>query len=297
VKRIKQAFKEPLFVFLLLGGAMFALFQQVSNDYQPDNAKIVVTERQIQSLLLGFEKVWQRSPSETEVDGLIQNYIREEILYREALAIGLDKDDGIVRRRLSQKMAFISEDLASLDKPEEQELQAFLVAHAEDYRQPSRFSFRHIYLNTSKRGESAQSDAIALLAKLKTQDSNATLLGDPLMVKRQFNLETERDIERVLGSQFLQSLNDIPTGSWQGPISSGFGLHLVRVDERIEGKVSQLNEVRDEVVRDLGSEKRDQTNKAFYQNIRKRYTVKVESHSRISTASESEAKLTLIQGN
>lgn len=276
---------------------MFALFQQVSNDYQPDNAEIVVTERQIQSLLLGFEKVWQRSPSKTEVDGLIQKHIREEILYREALAIGLDKDDGIVRRRLSQKMAFISEDLASLDKPEEQELQAFLVAHAEDYRQPSRFSFRHIYLNTSKRGESAQSDAIALLANLKTQDSNATLLGDPLMVKQQFNLETERDIERVLGSQFLQSLNDIPTGSWQGPISSGFGLHLVRVDERIEGKVSQLNEVRDEVVRDLGSEKRDQTNKAFYQNIRKRYTVKVESHSRNNAASESEAKLTLIQGN
>jgi len=292
---MKKVFKEPLFVFLLLGGAMFVLFQQVTNDYQPDNAEIVVTEGHVQSLLLGFEKVWQRSPSEKEVDGLIQNYIREEVLYREALAMGLDKDDGIVRRRLSQKMAFISEDLASLDKPEEQELQTFLAAHAEDYRQPSRFSFRQIYLNTSKRGESAQADAIALLAKLKAQDSNAKSLGDPLMVKHQFNLETERDIERVLGAQFLQSLNDIPTGSWQGPISSGFGLHLVRVDERIEGKTPELKDVRDQVVRDWESKKRNQTNETFYENLRKHYTVTVENHSRNNTASENTTKLSMIQ--
>ena len=291
---MKKVFKEPLFVFLLLGGAMFVLFQQVSNDYQPDNAEIVVTEGHVQSLLLGFEKVWQRSPSEKEVDGLIQNYIREEILYREALVMGLDKDDGVVRRRLRQKMEFISEDIASWDKPEEQELQVFLAAHEKDYRQPSRFSFRQIYLNTSKRGESAQSDAIALLAKLKVQDSNAKSLGDPLMVKHQFNLETEREIKRVLGSQFLQSLNDIPTGSWQGPISSGFGLHLVRVDERIDGKLAELKEVRDQVVRDWESKKRNHTNETFYENLRKRYTVKVENHSRNNRASENITKLSMI---
>ncbi len=294
---MKEALKEPLFVFLLLGGAIFILFHQVANDYPPDNAEIVVTERQVQSLLLGFEKVWQRSPSEKEVDGLIQNYIREEIFYREALAMGLDKDDGIVRRRLSQKMAFISEDLANLDKPEEQELQTFLVAHKQDYRQPSRFSFRHVYLNTSKRGESSQSDAISILAMLKEQDSNAKLLGDPLMVNHQFNLETEREIERVLGSQFLQSLTDIPEGSWEGPIRSGFGLHLVYVNERIEGRSAKLNEVRDQVVRDWGSEKRIQTNEEFYEILRKRYSVKVENYSRSNTISENTTKLSMIQGD
>ena len=291
---MKKVFKEPLFVFLLLGGAMFVLFQQVANDYQPDNAEIVVTEGHVQSLLLNFKKVWQRSPSEKEVDGLIQNHIREEVLYREALAMGLDKDDGIVRRRLSQKMKFISEDLASLDKPEEQELQAFLTANAKDYHQASRFSFRQIYLNSSKRGESVQSDAIALLEKLKAQDSNAKSLGDPMMVKHQFNLETEREIKRVLGAKFLQSLNDIPTGSWQGPISSGFGLHLVRVDQRVEGKASELKEVRDQVVRDWESKKRKQTNKAFYENLRKHYTVTVENHSRNNTATENTTKLSMI---
>lgn len=292
---MKKVFKEPLFVFLLLGGAMFVLFQQVSNDYQPDNAEIVVTEGQIQSLLLGFEKVWQRSPSKKEVDGLIQSYIREEIFYREALAMGLDKDDSIVRRRLRQKMEFILEDIASLDKPEEQELQVFLATHEEDYRQPSRFSFRQVYVNTSKRGESAQSDTIALLAKLKVQDSNAKSLGDQLMVKHQFNLETEREIERVLGSQFLQSLNDISAGSWQGPIRSGFGLHLVRVDEHIERKTPELNEVRDQVVRDWELEKRNQANETFYENLRKSYTVKVENYSSNNALSENTTKLSMIQ--
>lgn len=292
---MKKVFKEPLFVFLLLGGAMFVLFQQASNDYRPDNAEIVVTKGHVLSLSLNYKKVWQRSPNAEELDGLIQNYIREEILYREALALGLDKDDGIVRRRLRQKMEFILEDIASLDKPEEQELQDYLVAHKENYRRPSRFSFRQIYLNTTKRGESAQSDAIALLAKLKAKETDAKSLGDQLMIKYKFNLETEREIERVLGSQFLRSLNDIPAGSWQGPISSGFGLHLVRVDERIEGEAPKLNEVRDQVVRDWESKKRIQTNEAFYENLRKRYTVKVENYSKNSTIGDSTNKLSMIQ--
>jgi parvulin-like peptidyl-prolyl isomerase len=274
---MEKVFKEPLLVFLLLGGAMFALFQQVSNNYQPDNAEIVVTEVQIQALLERFEKVRQRLPSEEEVDGLIQNYVREEVLYREALALGLDRDDSIVRRRLTQKMEFLSEDLASLNQPTEQELEAYLTKHQDDYRQPSRFSFRQIYFNTSKRGDSAQSAAMSLLAKLKTQDTNTEAMGDPLMVKQQFNHETERDIQRVLGEAFVKALREIPAGGWQGPIRSGFGLHLVRIDEHMVGKASELDEVRKQVVRDWSSEKQKLTNKVFYKSLRKRYVVIVES--------------------
>ncbi len=292
---MKKVFKEPLVIFLLLGGAIFVLFQQVSNDYQPDNDEILVTAGHVQSLSLNYEKVWQRSPNAKELEALIQNYIREEIFYREALAFGLDKDDSIVRRRLQQKMEFISEDLASLDKPEEQELQDYLVANKDNYRQPSQYSFRQIYINTSKRGDSAQSDAVALLAKLKEQDSNAKSLGDPLMIKHQFNLETEREIERVLGAQFLLSLSDMPTGSWQGPIRSGFGLHLVRVDERINGRAANLSEVRDQVVRDWGVTKRKQANEMFYENLRKRYKVKVEKYSEDNSANDSTAKISMNQ--
>jgi hypothetical protein len=288
-------FKEPLLVFLLLGGAMFVLFQQVSNDYQPDNSEISVTERQIKALSLGFEKVWQRSPNEEEVEGLIQNYIREEVLYREALAMGLDKGDSVVRRRLHQKMEFLTEDIASLDKPTEQELQAYLLVNQDAYRQPARFSFRQVYLSVSKRGQTAQADAIALLAKLKKQDSNAATLGDPLMVNHQFNLATEQEIERVLGRDFLQSLNETPAGNWQGPLSSGFGLHLVRIDKYIKSEAPGLNEVRKQVVRDWGAKKRNQTNETFYENLRKRYTVRVEDHSRNNIVSETTIKLSMIQ--
>lgn len=287
---MKKIFKEPLLIFLLLGGAMFVLFQQVSNDYQPDNAEIVVTEGQIKALSLGYEKVWQRSPNEKEVEGLIQNYIREEVLYREALAMGLDKGDSVVRRRLSQKMEFLSEDIASLDEPSEQELQAYLLANQDAYRQPARFSFRQVYLSVSNRGKTAQADAVALLAKLEKQDSNAATLGDPLMVNHQFNLATEKEIERVLGREFLQSLNETPIGNWQGPLSSGFGLHLVSIDKRIESEAPELDEVRKQVVRDWGSEKQKQANETLYKNLRKRYKVTVEDRSN-NTRSESAAKL------
>lgn len=290
---MKKIFKEPLLVFLLLGGAMFVFFQQVSDDSLPDNAEIVVTQGHIQALLLGFEKVWQRSPSAKELDGLIQNYIREEVLYREALAMGLDRDDGIVRRRLRQKMEFISEDLASLDAPDEQQLQSYLTAHQEDYRQPTYFSFRQIYFDTSKRGQAAQADAENLLAKLRIQEADVTILGDSLMLKQQFNSETETEIERALGAQFLQSLRDTPTGSWQGPIESGFGLHLVRIDERINGELPILNDVREMVTRDWASEKRKQTNEAFYESLRKRYKVTVENHVNDDRIDESAATLSM----
>ncbi len=290
---MKKIFREPLVVFLLLGGAMFALFQQVSNDALPDNVEIVVTKGHIQALLVGFEKVWQRSPSAKELDGLIQNYIREEVLYREALAMGLDRDDGIVRRRLRQKMEFISENLANLDAPEEQELHVYLAAHQENYRQPTRFSFRQIYFNTSKRGQAAQADAMTLVATLQAQDADVATLGDPLMVKQQFNSETEREIERALGSQFLQSLRETPTGSWQGPITSGFGLHLVRIDERIDGELSKLNDVRELVIRDWASVKRKQTNEAFYETLRKRYKMTVENLKSENKSNESTTKLSM----
>ena len=290
--------REPLFHFLLAGVALFVLFSAVNKNrpgFGNSDSEILISEGRIYSITQKFAKVWQRPPTEKEVKGLIQNYIREEILYREALAMGLDRDDTIVRRRMRQKMEFISDDIARLDEPTVQDLQAYLTKHQEDYRQPSRFSFRQIYFNTSKRGESAQSAAMSLLAKLKAQDKNANTdtMGDPLMVKHQFNNETEREITRVLGEDFLKALREIPVGDWQGPIRSGFGLHLVHIDENIAGKASELNEVRELVVRDLNAEKRKQTNEMFYENLRKGYTVKVENYTKKSSASENTTSLSM----
>ncbi|NOQ14120.1 MAG: hypothetical protein GQ583_06535, partial [Methyloprofundus sp.] len=169
-------------------------------------------------------------------------------------------------------------------------LQVFLNAHSEDYRQDSRFSFRHIYFDSSKRGQEAQLDAVALLAKIQLKIVDISREGDSLMLKQEFNDETEREIKRALGSQFLQSLRDTPVGSWQGPIKSGFGLHLVRIDKHLDGKIPTLNDVRELVVRDWSIQKRKQMNEAFYTNMRKNYKVSVAKPNTASVEKLSLAK-------
>jgi parvulin-like peptidyl-prolyl isomerase len=156
-------------------------------------------------------------------------------------------------------------------------LQAFLDASPDAYRQSSRYSFRQVYLNSGQRGQSAESDAKTMLAKLRVGEADAASAGDSLMLRYQFDNETDREIERALGRQFLEGLVKSPTGSWQGPIVSGFGLHLVYVSGRIDGEIPELSEVRDQVFRDWSSERRKQANEAIYQNLRKRYEVTVKN--------------------
>jgi parvulin-like peptidyl-prolyl isomerase len=276
---MKKILREPLFYFLMLGGFFFVLFQLVSDQGFGDSSqleKIVVSKGRIQALKLGFEKVWQRPPGQKELNGLIQSFIKEEVMYREALALGLDQGDPIVRRRLRQKIEFLFEDLTALEEPDDSELQAYLDANPEAYRQPSRFSFQQVYLNTSQRGPGVETDAKELLARLRAEDIDAASAGDSLMLKRQFVNETDRDIERALGRQFLDGLVAVPSGSWQGPVVSGFGLHLVYIHERIAGKIPELSATRDQVFRDWSSEQRKETNRQIYQNLRKRYEVTFE---------------------
>lgn len=276
---IGKILREPLLFFLLFGGALFALFHLVSDDEFGGTERleeIVVTEGRLQALVLGFEKVWQRPPTQIELDNLVEGFIREEVLYREALALGLERDDPIVRRRMRQKIEFLSEDLVGLEEPKDATLQAYLAANQETYRQPSRYSFRQVYLNANERGQSAAADAIEILTQLKAQDTDVDSIGDSIMIPRQFDLATENEIQRVMGQQFLESLQEISVHSWQGPIASGYGLHLVHIDEKIDGEAPGLDQVREAVFRDWSSEKRKETNEAFYQALRKRYKVSVE---------------------
>lgn len=247
--------------------------------------EIVITEGQVDALILGFEKVWQRLPTQQELDGLLQGHIREEVMYREALLMGLDRDDAIIRRRLQQKLEFLTDDIASLDEPSEEELQTFLSENPELFREQVRFSFEHIYFNVSERGASAMTDAESTLVDLRQVHStvsgeNSTTVVDPtrlgdqlLMSETRFLNTDEREIRRALGSQFLGGLKALPVGSWQGPIESGFGLHLLKISERIEGDLPSLTEIRNVVEREWASLKRTETNEAFYAAMRARYIV------------------------
>ena len=276
---MKTILKEPLLYFLILGAALFWIYAFVSNDRGVANeqlGEIMVTEGRIQALQVGFEKVWQRPPTATEQEGLVESFIREEVLYREALAMGLDRDDPIVRKRMNQKIEFLSEDLAGLQEPAEAELQAYLDANPESYRQPTSFSFRQVYLNPDKYGNEAENAALELLADLQSGEGDANEAGDTLMLKHQYINVSERNIGRELGRQFVEGLREIELGIWAGPVVSGFGWHLVKISDRIDGEIPDLDKVRELVMRDWGAEKRKQTNAAFYDALRKRYTVTVE---------------------
>jgi hypothetical protein len=283
---MRTLLREPLLYFLLLGAAMFGTYQLVSDAGFSGNQpleEIVITEGRIDALILDFERVWQRPPTEQELDGLVQAHIREEVMYREALAMGLDRDDTIIRQRLQQKLAFLTEDIATLEEPTEPELEAFLATNQERFREQTRFSFEQVYFNVSERGRAAEADAESLLAELRKPDTtgpgedssssiDTALLGDQLLLS-QFTKAYEREILRAMGSQFLAGLQSVPVGAWQGPIQSGFGLHLVKLSERIDGIVPPLDDIRDLVSRDWMSAKREAANEASYAALRERYVV------------------------
>lgn len=272
---MSKVFKEPLVIFLLLGAALFVFYQQVSEESIFDSNQldeIIVTQGQVDALKLRFEKVWQRPPSEIELEGLTQAHIREEVFYREAMAMGLDRDDAIVRRRLRQKLEFLSEDLANIVEPTEQELQAFLDANPEEYRPATTFSFQQVYL-----GEDESKRAEALLSQLQTNQIDPAEVGGSQLMQNSFISAPDYNVQRSFGQEFLQGLQQLEVGSWQGPIRSGFGLHLVNISERVDGGAAQLSEVRQAVLRDWSAQNRKQTNEAFYQALRLRYKVTFEA--------------------
>lgn len=267
--------KDPLVHFLLLGGAAFAVFALTRGPAEAaPRDEIVITAAQIRQLAVVFEKTWQRPPTPTELENVIEARVREEVYYREALAAGLDKDDAIVRRRMKQKLEFMLEDIAGQVTATEKELQAFLDSNADRFRSEAIFSFRHVYVSTDKREDPAE-DARRLLARLRKGE--ADVAGDRLMmVEPVFRDAPQREVARAFGREFAARLLELPTGEWSGPILSGYGLHLVLVESRTPGEVARLADVRDAVSREWNVVKRREMNESLYQELRQKYSITVE---------------------
>ncbi|MCP4654412.1 MAG: peptidyl-prolyl cis-trans isomerase, partial [bacterium] len=205
-------------------------------------------------------------------------HIKEEVLYREALAMGLDKDDSVVRRRMRQKMRFLFEDVAARAEPAEEELQAYLDENAAYFRVEPRFSFTHVYLSPKRRGESLPADAARLVETLNQSSGGPDIeaLGDPTMLSRSHEGLSLSDVGAIFGQGFARALPEIAPGRWRGPIPSAYGMHVVLVRSRVEGRVPALNEVRDTVRRELQNVRREEVNEATYRRLLERYTVVVE---------------------
>jgi parvulin-like peptidyl-prolyl cis-trans isomerase-like protein len=278
-KTMKQIVREPLVHFLLLGAGLFMAYSLVSKPDSSDGlGKIIVTQGQIEHLVDGFTKAWQRPPTAEELAGLVQDRVREEVYCREAMAMGLDKDDTVIRRRLRQKLEFISEDIATMAEPTDADLNAYFQGHLDKFRIPQRFTFSQVYLNPEKHGENLTRDTVHLLAQLNQAGSKAdiSVLGDAFLLERQFSAVPDIEVAKQFGEKFVAKLSRLAPGQWQGPVESGYGIHLVLVSERTEGRLPGLAEVRASVRQEWANSQRLEANEKFYQNLLKRYTVTIE---------------------
>jgi hypothetical protein len=274
---MKNLLKEPLLHFLLLGAGLFLLFDLSSPHSGSADTKqeIVVSQGRIQTLQATYEKVWRRPPNEQELQGLIHEYVRDEVFYREAQAMGLDQNDTIVRRRMRQKLEFLAGELGGGVEPTDEELETFLAKHPDRFREENRYTFQQVYLNVNTREAALEADANALLIALRN-GADATLAGDPLRVPQRFDHVPDSEVARTMGNPFLQELKRLPVGDWQGPIVSGFGVHLVKVSDRSEGRVPDLKEIRRKVSHEWSAQHRKENMETFYQALRQRYIVTIQ---------------------
>jgi hypothetical protein len=276
---VKRILKEPLLHFVLLGAAIFIAYGLVSPPGSGAPGTVVVTAGRVEHLAAGFEKTWQRRPTDEELKSLIDDWVREEVATREALALGLDKDDTVIRRRLRQKLEFVSDDLVAQTEPSDADLNAYLQSHRESFRVGPRFTFRQVYLNPAAHRDHLARDAAQLLAQLKHGGANPedSAAGDSTLLPVTCREVPAAEIAKQFGEPFAERLVDLTPGRWQGPVKSDYGVHLVLVSERTEGHLPELAEVRDAVRREWVNARRLDGNANFYRELLRRYTVRVES--------------------
>jgi hypothetical protein len=270
--------REPLLHFLVLGAALFGLFSLVDKKDAEAPAKIIVSASRIVSLADGFARTWRRPPTEQELQGLVEDHIRDEIFYREGRAAGLDRDDVVIRRRVRQKMEFLAEDMAAAE-PDDEQLAAYLASHQDRFRTEDRLTFRHVFLSATRRGDALDDDARQIadtLVRASAPEDTATL-GDPFLLGEEFRAMSQSDVTRTFGEGFAKRLSAMAPGGWQGPIPSGFGVHFVFVDERAKGSLPPLASVREAVQREWLNARRIEAEQKLYRTLRERYQIVVEA--------------------
>ena len=295
VRTVRRVLREPLVHFLLLGALVYGLYwvNQDGAD-QPDADVIVVSAGEIEWLEASWEKRWGRGPTPEERAGLIRQHIRETVLYREALSMGLDANDTIIRRRLSQKLEFLVQDLLQVPPPTEEQLRSYRQAHADRYTQPALVTFSQVFLDPDRRGDETLDQAAALLAELQAESNQgaepgeaADGLGDPFLLQRYYPERDLAEISKLFGRGFATAVVALEPGVWHGPVLSGYGVHLVFVHARKEAVVLPSEEVRDRLLADWQDAERDRLNDEYFERLVERYQITVEEPDRSEENSES----------
>ncbi len=275
---MKRLLGEPLVHFLLLGAALFTLYHYVQpgTGATQSSREIRLSLCELTQLALQFQVQWRREPTAKEFNQIVESKVQTEILYREAMAIGLDKEDEIVKRRMAQKMKFLAEDVATAYEPTPDELESWYEKNSEKFVMPQRVSFRHVYFSPDLRGTHAREDALKALTQLAGQPQDSKIsaaIADRFMLQDYYRDCAPDFLGKEFGPQFARTISELPVASWQGPVESGFGWHLVFVDTVIPGRVPDFEEIEQDVKTAwLGDQKALAWQKA-YTDMRSRYTV------------------------
>ena len=273
---MRRWLREPLVQFLVLGLLLFFVHGVLRRApiQDPTRHRIALTVDDLRQLEVGFTAQWQRPPTREEMVGLVENRIREDVLYREALALGLDKEDSIVKRRMAQKMEFLAEDAAAAHEPTTAELQAWFEKNSAKFALPARVTFRHLYFSPDRRGARARDDAASALVRLAPEAEDSPLakrLGDPFMFHDYLAERASAEIAKEFGPSFAQSVFALEPGGWKGPIESGYGWHLVFVESSTPSRVPAFAEVESDVKTAwLAAQKAEAWDKA-YAKMRAKY--------------------------
>jgi len=275
---LQRWLREPLVHFLLLGLVLFAAYayMQRGRGGVESSKQIALSLDDLRTMEVYFESQWHRQPTPQEFQAMVEDKVREEVLYREALAMGLDKDDTIVKRRMAQKMQFLAEDVAAAHEPSTAELKAWFEKNSSRFALPSRYSFRHLYFSPDKRGQNAQADAAKALPKIAGQPENSALalsLGDRFMFQDYYGDRTPEAIAKEFGPQFAVALEKLKPGSWQGPVESGYGWHLVYIDTVIPGRIPAFEEMEPDVKIAWLAEQKQQAWQKAYAEMRAKYSL------------------------
>lgn len=281
---MRKLLREPLLHFVFLGAIIFVIYHFVAGGSASRLDEIVVTSGRIDSMVSAFRLKWQRNPNDAEMDGLIREYVRDEMAAREATTLGLDQDDPVIRNRLRLKLEAVSKELLADTEPSDQQLNEWLQAHPDQFRTEDRVTFQQVYLNPQKHGAKLANDAAELLLRLGNSAgrADATALGDSAMLDPRFEDVTREEIKKQFGDGFASEISAGDTGHWRGPVMSGYGAHLVFVERIKSGRLPALNEIRNIVRREWINARSLEASDRFYEALQKRYEVKIEKPAPIS---------------
>jgi peptidyl-prolyl cis-trans isomerase C len=272
--------REPLLHFMFIGAAIYLLYGVFAEPVpEADDKTIVVTAGEVEWMQTSWLKRWNRPPTAEEFDGLVQQYIKETVLYREALTMGLNQHDQVIRRRLAQKLEFLAKDLVALTPPTDEELLAYFDLHQARYQKPALYTFTQVFIDPDKRGDATLEDAAAIKATLIAQGEaieDPGALGDDFMLQNYYPGKDPVEIQKLFGSGFADSLVELSPGQWHGPVLSGYGTHLVYVSNISEPPAPDFVALRERVKQDWKTERGEELNDQFYASLRDQYTVVIE---------------------